>query len=414
MTAVLPEWSEVPARVQQRVLRLAAQVLPDVPDLPGSLRSIAAFAPARRARLGAAALRAALEDGDFRQRVATQVSALPLSDDQDRLAASWLAEDEGGWTDTGPEPVTGPDTGLVAQVESLTTRLRATEEALREQKAKHREALDQLKADNADLRRKLGQARTALAQARTQAEQAEADLAAAQEERARAEAAADADLRRLRGQLREAQQSHSDLRQADRARRDDATVRARLLLDTVSEAVKGLQRELGLPVSTARPADRLEEDLTAGATTRLTTAAGSMGPTSGALLEQVLALPRVRLVIDGYNVSKHAWGSASLAQQRSRLLGALPGLVGRTKADTTVVFDAADVADRPPVNPPRGVRVVFSPHGVIADDVIRDLVGAEPEGRVVAVVTDDRALEQDLTRLGARVFRASALLDRLA
>ena len=37
------------------------------------------------------------------------------------------------------------------------------------------------------------------------------------------------------------------------------------------------------------------------------------------------------------------------------------------------------------MNRPRGVRVLFSPVGVIADDVIRELVGAEPQGRPVVV-----------------------------
>ena len=36
--------------------------------------------------------------------------------------------------------------------------------------------------------------------------------------------------------------------------------------------------------------------------------------------------------------------------------------------------------------------MLFSPAGVIADDVLRDLVDAEPAGRVVVVVTDDREL----------------------
>jgi len=412
VTAVLPEWSQLPDRVRQRVLRLAAQVLPDVADLPPSLRSIATFAPARRARLGAAALAAALDDEELRQRVSTQVAALTLADGPDRLAASWLAGDATGWENPEPEPPADP--ALAGEVAALRGQVAAAEAAQRELRAKHRTALDGLKADNADLRRKLGQARAELAQAARRTDEAETALAAAVEERARAEALAEAERRRLRGRLSEEQQSHSDLRQADRARRDDATLRARLLLDTVSDAVKGLQRELGLPVSSARPADRVESDLAADASSRVTTGAGAMGPASAALLEQVLALPRVRLVIDGYNVSKQAWSNASLAQQRTRLLGALPGLVGRTKADTTVVFDAADVVDRPPVHPPRGVRVVFSPHGVIADDVIRDLVEAEPEGRVVVAVTDDRALEEDLVRSGARVFRTSALLERLA
>jgi YacP-like NYN domain len=75
------------------------------------------------------------------------------------------------------------------------------------------------------------------------------------------------------------------------------------------------------------------------------------------------------------------------------------------------VFDAAETDHRPPVNAPRGVRVLFSPRGVIADDVIRDLVAAEPEGRALVVVTDDREVAEDAARGGARVATTSALLD---
>jgi predicted RNA-binding protein with PIN domain len=113
--------------------------------------------------------------------------------------------------------------------------------------------------------------------------------------------------------------------------------------------------------------------------------------------------------VDGYNVSKQAWPSSSLEVQRTRLLTGLAALVARTGAETTVVFDAAATASRPVVTTPRGVKVLFSPPGVIADDVIRQLVDAEPEGRVVVVVTDDREVLADVARSGARTVGSQAL-----
>ena len=83
--------------------------------------------------------------------------------------------------------------------------------------------------------------------------------------------------------------------------------------------------------------------------------------------------------------------------------------MARTGAETTVVFDAAESEARPVVASPRGVRVLFSPAGVIADDVIRELVDAEPAGRVVVVVTDDRELGRDVRDRGARVVAPGAL-----
>jgi hypothetical protein len=60
------------------------------------------------------------------------------------------------------------------------------------------------------------------------------------------------------------------------------------------------------------------------------------------------------------------------------------------------------------------VKVIFSPEGVIADDVIRDLVAAEPPGRVVVVVSSDQEVARDVMRAGARSAASSALVDLLS
>jgi hypothetical protein len=60
--------------------------------------------------------------------------------------------------------------------------------------------------------------------------------------------------------------------------------------------------------------------------------------------------------------------------------------------------------------PGRGIRVLFSPPGVIADDVIRDLVRAEPAGRVLIVVSSDRQIVEAVSRDGARTAGSTVLL----
>src|SRR3546814_12108757 len=82
-----------------------------------------------------------------------------------------------------------------------------------------------------------------------------------------------------------------------------------------------------------------------------------MGPASPALLEQMLSMPRARLIIDGYNVSKTAWPDSTLEAQRIRLLNGLGPLVARTGAETTVVFDAASPTTRGIAHAPRGGTV---------------------------------------------------------
>ena len=254
----------------------------------------------------------------------------------------------------------------------------------------------------ATLRRTLGETRTKERGARAEAEEA----------RSRAEDTAarlERELRQVRGQLAKLEDQAGEQRRQTRTTRDEVTVRTRLLLETLSDAAAGLRRELALPAVTGSPGDRIEAEL-AEEGTREPTSTASLDPGSPALLEQYLALPRPRLLVDGYNVTKTTWPTLSLEAQRTRLLTHLGALVARTGAETTVIFDAAESEARPVVSSPRGVKVLFSPAGVIADDLLRELVGAEPSGRVVVVVTDDRELGRDVRDSGARVVAPGALV----
>jgi predicted RNA-binding protein with PIN domain len=420
----------LPEAVRVRVVALAAEVLPQVASLPPALRKVAAFAPQRRARLGSTPIAAALtSDPEFREHVVAQVVARrpeladilddapsEAADPTDVAAMAWLSRPE-GWEDTFAGAVRRLEEGAgsrdTAERGRLQRRLDAAEQSVRDLRAEHRVALEELKAENSALRRKLGEARNAQRSATASSvEVAEA----AQEARIRAEAAAaaaEAETRKLRAQVEELQGMLAMARRDVRSGKDEATVRARMLLDTLIEAGQGLRRELALPAVTGAPADRVESAL-AESGTREPSAAGSLGPSSPLLLEQYLSMPKARLIVDGYNVSKSAWPDSSLEAQRVRLLNGLAPLVARIGAETTVVFDAAASASRPVVNTPRGVKVLFSPEGVIADDVIRELVATEPPGRVVVVVTSDQELARDVARAAARPMSAEALVASLS
>jgi len=419
-TTTEPGLEALPAPVRARVVARAAEVLPEVPRLPPSLRRVAAFAPARRGRLGAGAITAALGEDDLRERVAVQLKARgpAAADPVDAVALAWLLRPE-GWAGVVADGVRRlvEQAGTEqrdAEVERLRARLEQAEQAHRELRATHRVQVDEYKSEISTLRRRLGESRAAERAARSGEEQELRDAVAAREE-AQAQAAAHLkEVRRLRAQVGALEEELAAGRRTSRAAKDEGTVRARVLLETLLDAAGGLQRELALPPVSGNPADRVEAEV-AGA--------GERGPGGGpvrpsvtpALLEQYLAMPRARLVVDGYNVSKTAWPQSSLEAQRIRLLKALAPVVARTGAETTVVFDAAASSHRPVVGTPRGVKVLFSPEGVIADDVIRDLVTAEPVGRVVLVVTSDGALGADVARAGARVVPSGvlhALLDR--
>ena len=115
------------------------------------------------------------------------------------------------------------------------------------------------------------------------------------------------------------------------------------------------------------------------------------------------------VLVDGYNVAKLAWPSRPLEAQRSRLLDALENAVRRFCTDVTVVFDGADVVGAH-ASRRRLLRVVYSPAGVIADDVIRDEVRRLPASRPVVVVTNDAEIVADVKALGANVVPSNALL----
>jgi predicted RNA-binding protein with PIN domain len=115
------------------------------------------------------------------------------------------------------------------------------------------------------------------------------------------------------------------------------------------------------------------------------------------------------VLVDGYNVAKQAWPNLDLAGQRVVLLDAIENLVRRYGSDITVVFDGADVIGAT-ADGRRVVRVVYSPEGVTADDVIRDEVRRLPGTRHVVVVTNDREIMTDTRRLGANLMSSDQLI----
>jgi predicted RNA-binding protein with PIN domain len=439
-----PTPDAVPDAVRAAVLPLAAEVLGtlDAAAVPASLAAVRRFAPRRRAAAGAGPLWLAVERDDaFRARVARawshahpELAADLLADPPgaatpgDRLALAvgavllrpdgWVArvsaldpreaapDDEPVTSDAPVDlPAVPDDTHRANRAEAEVRRLAARLAAETERADAAEAELGTLRKDARRLRADADRAR---AEARRAAEHA-AEVAAAAErvhaETALVRARADEDRRRADEVARTARQDASALRELDE-------VRVRLLLDTVVEAGAALRAELALPPVSRMPADLVAPAPADAAPGPRPTSRGR-GADDPALLDDLLRMPRAHLVVDGYNVSKLAWPDQSLAEQRRRLTERLANLAGRTGAEVTCCFDGqeADPAARTPAGP-RGVRVLFSA-GEIADDLIRRLVRAEPTGRVVVVVTSDRALGADTEAAGARVLPSPTLLARL-
>ena len=215
----------------------------------------------------------------------------------------------------------------------------------------------------------------------------------------------------MQARLRVAEQALAEVRTGARNDRQTEQVRLRVLLDALLGAAGGLRRELALPPMDERPADAV-------AASYAPDGAGPL-PQQGrddadpALLDALLRVPAVHLLVDGYNVTKAGYGAVSLEQQRGRLVSGLAALAARTGAEVTVVFDGAGQESGRGAPPTRGVRVLFSPAGVIADDVLLELVSVEPQGRPLVVVSSDREVADGARRKGATSLPNRALLALL-
>jgi len=409
----------LPVSVRTRIVEWAADVAGSAAprDLSPVLQKVARFAPAKRARRAAAVLADAVQhDEMFRAMVAEHAAKLDIDGhpiiDRPAAAARAVLLGSPDADDLLAEATAGQDQAdararvgeLERELRVLTIRLARAQEQLaahaaappadpsaeverlrkrlREQGTRLRELQDRWDAERA------------AAAAHGQASDAELDRARAEARawRQRAEAATDRadaaaeNVRRLR--------ATSDDRRAVDDRRLD------LLLGALESAASGLRREWHLIGGGPAPADTVAAGLP--------TPAGDQRTTDPVRLTLWAGLPGAHLIVDGYNVSKTGFPELVLADQRERLVRQLAAFAARTTAEVTVVFDGAAVATSRPFA--RGVRVLFSPPGVEADDVIADLVRAEPTGRIVIVVSTDRRVADDAIDAGARSAQSAVLL----
>ncbi|HEX8497857.1 MAG TPA: NYN domain-containing protein, partial [Actinomycetales bacterium] len=305
------------------------------------------------------------------------------------------------------------------EVRALADRLgadlaaaRAELQAVRSEAAQaQQQAADEL----AGVRRELRRHRSDADRARAEGRAALAEAADLQAEATAAAETADERVRRADREVAEAVEALQGLRRAGREGRSLAGSRARLLLDTLVDAATGLRHELALPPADVLPADVVAGSLAEPVEEQPGTPARARAQDDPAILDELLSLPRAHLVVDGYNVTKSAYGTLPLVDQRRRLLVGLSALAARTRVEVTCVFDGTTIEGRVAAPSARGVRVMFSEAGEIADELIRRLVRAEPPGRVVVVVSSDREVADGVRASGARPVPSASLarlLDR--
>ncbi|WP_414938022.1 NYN domain-containing protein [Amycolatopsis sp. cmx-11-51] len=422
-------WTALPETVRERIAELAAAAVGKLPvaDVPRQLRPVAKFAPAKRAKLGGTALIAALgESSQFRVAVTEWLrehrkDALDPNDSDSvtAAAAAVLLGEAGAAGRVRLVAKNAEETALraerdaaLARNQRLETELAQLREELREAKeiaagargerdAEVEKLLKRLREQGVQLR----QAKDAVADVHARMESGGAERA---EELKALKAQLDRERQRVATERARAEKAVTDAeiaRQSAREARQADEVRLGLLLDTIEGAVGGLRRELSVSARGQRPADMVR-----GATSGLGAGGRIQDVTA---LDRYLALPNVHVIVDGYNVTKTGYPELALSDQRDRLIHQLSALAARTGAEVTVVFDGAGVLSVPAAVP-RGVRVLFSDRGVLADDVIRALVAAEPPGRPMVVASTDRAVADSVRRKGAHPVPSAVLVSRLS
>lgn len=427
----------LPEGVRRRVVALVSDAFGGltVTELPPQLRQYARFTPTRRARFAGNAMAAALEsDPVFRQRIGERFgqadpelaaavesgSPPPAADPVDVAAAAYVLRPV-GWVKlvaAAGEEVQRADAERVdeenrRELERLREELAQARAATRSETERLRTELDSARKEAESTHRKLRSALSDVKRGEAALRRTAAEIEAARTEAAVQVSAAESETRRLKARLAEAESAVEAGRRAAREGRSVEDMRLRLLLDTVLESAQGLRRELALPPAASHPAD-LVDAVAPGRMSPKDVAARALSDMDPALLDQLLALPQAHLVVDGYNVTKTGYPTMPLEKQRLRLLGGLAMLAAQSGAEMTCVFDGAELAAPVLLAPPRGVRVLFSKPGVTADELIRQLVRAEPPGRPVVVVSTDREVADGVARAGARPVASALLLKRLS
>ncbi|MDX3855838.1 NYN domain-containing protein [Streptomyces sp. AK02-01A] len=427
----------LPDGVRHRVIALVSDAFGGltVTELPVQLRQYARFAPNRRAKFAGNAMAAALEsDPLFRQRIGERIgqsqpelaaalesgSPPAAADPVDVAAAAYVLRPP-GWVKL---VAAAGEEAQRADAERADEETRRELERLREElavaRAQTKSETDRLRAEleaarkeTESLHRKLRSAQSDIKRGEAALRRTNAETEAFRADAAAQVSAAESETRRVKARLGEAESAVEASRRAAREGRSVEDMRLRLLLDTVLESAQGLRRELALPPAAARPADTVDA-VEPGRMSPKDVAARALSETDPALLDQLLALPQAHLIVDGYNVTKTGYPTMPLEKQRLRLLGGLAMLAAQTGAEMTCVFDGAELAAPVLLAPPRGVRVLFSKAGVTADELIRQLVRAEPPGRPLVVVSTDREVADGVAKAGARPVASALLLKRLS
>ena len=405
--------------VRRRAIEIAAVAMPGLGQgkVPARLRRFLKFSPVKHAKLAKSELAVALaSDTAFREglaevltstdsplieAIATGGEVSPMADPAEVAALAYLLRPE-GWREliatavqAIPEPVEAA--AAEAPAEAGLKRLAALEK----ENGKLRAALAEQRSAAAVLQEDVRRARRELKEAEERAAKAAGDLAAERGRLKHSDAERRSERRRLESEVESLKDQLDRIRKAGREHERLASARLWLLMETLSGTATGLRRELGLEPVPDRPADYIADELCAEPEER--TAEGSRGleQTDPQRLDHLLSLPEP--ASHRRRLQRHDLGLGRDADARAAAQPARAGPGHGRGADERGDHGGLRRGGRDlrgQANA-RGVRVLFSAKGQIADDVVVELVRVEPEGRPVVVVSSDQEVAMRVRREGA-------------
>lgn len=125
-------------------------------------------------------------------------------------------------------------------------------------------------------------------------------------------------------------------------------------------------------------------------------------------VRHLITSPENLLVVDGYNLARAAWSGLAPEEERRRTVALLEEVQARSNGTVVVAFDGDGSVVAPLAS--KHVRVRFSTAGQTADELIGELVSAQPATQPVVVVSSDREVMADAERLGATSVGSEHLL----
>jgi predicted RNA-binding protein with PIN domain len=372
-------------------------------ELPAQLRRFKSFRP-KSLTPHKDELAGALEDETLRGRIVEWLDHdRPRITKRDAEIMKLACERGGGWRQEIEHlvrPVAAPRRRRPPTQDDLGARLEREKERSKQARADVRRARDAARAAVQAERAHLTETGKRLASAEKEAVDSRRRTAAAERDAARAKAALEREQRKARRAVEKAEGERDKARAELRAARREIERLTEKVRDAAGSGHPAPPRPKR-PPRAARPGrrrplpapkGRLEDD--------------------PATLEAWLDVPRVRLLVDGYNVTKSegGFGALELERQRGRLVEGVGKLARRKKVRAVVVFDGSQTA--PLGTSRRGwgpARVEYSRPEETADDHLVALVEGLPADPVV-VVTSDRELQARARALGATVATSAQLL----